>query len=345
MYPRVIRLGHSGSYNNRIIVSVTTFGQGAGLGAIFESRNEGKAFSRIGTVTDPAGATGKGLCCSTLLELPAKMGANPAGTLLWAASMGAQEPNRRMALRVWRSLDHGRTWSYLSSCATTPNTGGLWEPELSVDSAKQLVCHYSDETEPKKHSQSLRRVVSTDGGVSWHRPVYTVTGQSAQDRPGMAVVRRVGAGGYLMSYEICGRPGPYDCAARLRTSPDGWNWGRAADDGTLIRTRDGSYLRHAPTIAWANGGRIFMVGQQLFTKAGVISPVSGNVILVNSHGGVGAWDPIAAPVPVGPTSGPEVCANYSSALLPSADGTSLLEVASRIGQGGGCQAYFATTRV
>lgn len=162
LYPRAIRLEHSGSANGRVLASVVTFNGNNGVGAIHESTDGGATFRQVGAVTDPESSGGQGLCCSTLFELPRQVGSLAPGTLLWSASSGADEQNRRMALRVWRSNDVGRTWSYLSTCATANGTGGLWEPEFSVAADGALVCHYADETDPA-HNQKLAPPAATTG--------------------------------------------------------------------------------------------------------------------------------------------------------------------------------------
>ncbi|MFD0431479.1 hypothetical protein ACFQ60_42530 [Streptomyces zhihengii] len=173
------------------------------------------------------------------------MGNLPAGTLLWASSAGQDEAGRRMALRVWRSNDVGRSWSYLSSCATAGNTGGLWEPEFSVAADGALVCTYADETDPG-HSQKLSSARSYDG-VRWQDHRDTVASTWSADRPGMPVVRRLPNGTYMMSFEICNPGGQYQCVVHYRTSADGWNWGDPAFLGYRPQTVDGKYFRAAPT--------------------------------------------------------------------------------------------------
>jgi hypothetical protein len=66
-------------------------------------------FRQIGEISDPA--FGSGLCCGTLYELPQQVGSLQAGTLLWAASVGKK--TERMATRIYRSNDEGRSWSYI----------------------------------------------------------------------------------------------------------------------------------------------------------------------------------------------------------------------------------------
>lgn len=344
LYPRAIRLEHNGAANGRVLASVVTFNGNNGIGAIHESTDGGATFRQVGGVADPESAGGQGLCCSTLFELPRQVGTLAPGTLLWAASSGADEQNRRMALRVWRSNDVGRTWSYLSTCATANGTGGLWEPEFSVAADGALVCHYADETDPA-HNQKLAAARSYDG-VTWQDRRNTVASSWEPDRPGMPMVRRLPDGTYFMSYEICNPGGQYQCVVHYRTSPDGWNWGDPASLGYRPETVDGKYFRAAPTIAWTPApggganGRLLLIGQQLLNRDGTPAADSGRTILANTENGTGPWYEIEAPVHVAaPTA--TYCPNYSSPLLPSADGRTVLEIATDW-DGGVCRPYVAT---
>ncbi|TDC69412.1 sialidase family protein [Streptomyces hainanensis] len=344
LYPRAVRLAHNGAANGRVLASVVTFDGNNGLGAIHESTDDGATFRQVGTVADPESAGGQGLCCATLYELPRQIGALRAGTLLWASSAGQDEANRRMDLRIWRSDDVGRSWSYLSTCATATGTAGLWEPEFSVAADGALVCHYSDETDPG-HSQKLVAVRSYDG-VTWSGRHDTVASAWQPDRPGMPVVRRLPNGTYFMSFEICNPGGQYQCVAHYRTSPDGWNWGDPAHLGYRPETADGRYFRATPTIAWAPApdgspnGRIVLVGQMLLNRDGTTAAGNGRTVLVNAANGEGPWEAIASPVTV-PAPYANYCPNYSSPLLPSADGRRLLQIATDW-DGDVCRPYYAT---
>ncbi|WP_051840919.1 RICIN domain-containing protein [Streptomyces sp. NRRL F-5126] len=341
LYPRVVRLGHSGGANGQLVASVVDFDAQGGVGVIYRSTDDGAGFTEVGHIHDPAAANG--LCCSTLYELPRQIGFLPAGTLLWAASVGQDAADRRMAIDVWASRDHGSTWSSLSVCAAAPNTGGLWEPELSVDTEGDLVCHYSDETDPGHHSQSLQERFSSDG-VHWGAAYPTVAPDNASLRPGMATVTQLPSGRYYMTYEVCGTGDRYDCAAHYRTSADGADWGPPTDTGPVIRTATGQYFTHTPVVAWlGNGtaaGRLVLVGQQFREANGDLATTSGRTVLVNTESGGGNWFPIDAPVAV-PSPDGTYCPNYSSALLPSADGTRLLEIATDY-DGTVCKPYYAT---
>ena len=341
LYPRLLRLAHSTDGNGRILGSIVSFNGTTGVGLIYESRDDGRTFQQIGTVADPEAAGGQGLCCATLFELPEDIGALAAGTLLWAASVGQDESERRMALRIWSSTNGGRDWSYLSSCAVAQNLGGLWEPEFSVADDGSLVCHFADETDAR-YSQKLARVRSQDG-IVWSDGQDTVLGTSPADRPGMPVVRPLPNGTFVLSYELCPAAGVYRCAAYLRMSADGWDWGEPTERGVRPETAEGHYFTHAPNIVWsAHGsetGTLLLVGQLLEHADGTAAEGSGSTVLLNTENGAGAWTAMPAPVPV-PEADDNYCPNYSSALLPTDDGRSVLEVATRY-DGPVCKAYFA----
>lgn len=172
LYPRVVRLQHNttASVNGTLIASFTTFPTGAGSGQqdIYSSP-DGNRFVRLSSITDPLFS--RGLCCGTLFELPVPIGSMPAGTLLWAGSVGGDTPLQPMQIRIYRSVDAGVSWTYLSNCATgsvTRSGGGLWEPEFTIAGDGSLVCYYSDETKPP-NSQLIAQVHSTDG-VTWSAP-------------------------------------------------------------------------------------------------------------------------------------------------------------------------------
>ena len=166
-YPRAIRLAYSGPANGRVMVSVVT-DTPSHTGVIFESTDEGQSFREVGRIADPWGAAPRGGCCSSIFELPRQIGDMPAGTLLWASSMGRNAGEAR--IRLWKSNDIGRTWSHVSSPFAAPNDRGVWEPELSVDSGGRLVVHFADETEQPDHSQILARVVSRTESRGARRP-------------------------------------------------------------------------------------------------------------------------------------------------------------------------------
>ncbi|WP_218060589.1 AbfB domain-containing protein [Micromonospora sediminicola] len=337
LYPRAVRLTNSGTANGRVILTVTQFPAGGPVAGIYESTTDGP-FRRVGTVTDPVAR--QGLCCSTLFELPRPLGGLPAGTLLWAGSVGQDGGiDRRMSIRVWASNDVGRTWRYLSTVAQASNAGGLWEPEFFVDAAGRLVAHLADESQPGR-SQVLVQSISTDG-LTWSPRSPIVTGPQPGHRPGMPAVRRMPDGTYLLAYEVCGFGGQYDCAVRFRTSADGTTWGDPARLDPLVQTADGRYLTATPTLATTATGRVLLVAQRVRNADGTEAVLNGRALFVNLDNGRGSWYPVPAPVAV-PDARPGVCPNYSSTLVSSADGSSLSQVSTDDAADGTCRAYSAS---
>lgn len=333
-YPRVIRLTQ-GASAGRLLAS---FDAGK-AGALYESPDNGKTWQHL---TDVVDTTPPRMCCSGLYEVPKTLGATPAGTLFWATSVGTDQGGRGpCSIRLHRSTDGGRSWTYFS----TPVSGfiGLWEPEFILDAQGQLVVYYSsEEHKAAGFNQLLAHKVSADGGLTWGPETIDVGQADGRLRPGMAVVRRLPNGQYLMSYEICG----LGCDAYVRTSPDGINWGDPADPSQRIESTAGHHFAHSPTLAWAPqegnpNGRVLAIGQLLLNNANNdVAPANGRVYMLNTQNGQGPWTEVPTPVPV-PNAKDNPCPNYSSQLLPSADGLTVLEVALDFVDGQ-CQAFYQT---
>lgn len=341
MYPRVIRIEHGGSANGRLVVSLTSEQQnGDGVGVILESTDAGATFRRIATIADPDGRGGRGLCCGTLFELPRPLGTLPAGTLLWAATTGweVDTEHRRVKQRLWQSRDQGRTWTFLADMATSPNQFNAWEPELSMSADGQLVVHWADESGKPHHDQKLVRARSADG-VTWSAPQDTVAHRDFFVRPGMPGVRQLPDGTFFLVYEVCNLEEPL-CSVYFRTSRDGWHYGDPLQPGTGVRTADGKYPRHTPTVDVTPAGTILLVSEMLVTSDGDPAPNNGRALLVNDRGGAGPWREIPAPVEV-PGVNNEGCRNFSPSLLASTDGTTVLEIATDL-HDGVCTAYYAS---
>lgn len=344
LYPRAVKLKHSGTANGRIVASVVSFtGKGQGVGVVFDSSDHGRSFNRVGKVADPK--ADEGLCCNTLYELPRRVGKMAAGTLLWSASVGQDGgDDRRMTVPLWASTDHGHTWQKLATIATSKNAGGLWEPEFTVSADGRLVLYISDESQ-SGHSQVLAAATSDDAHT-WTKLHNVVAADDPALRPGMPTVRRLPSGTYLMSYEICG-PGEA-CGQRTRASQDGVHWGPAKRLGTRVRSRSGTGFRHAPTLHWYDDGtrrgRLLTVGQILSTADN--QDASGNGSTVFSTGGTpkGRWQSAPAPVRISKPYD-NYCPNYSSDLVPMPVRENLLELATGYDADGVCTTYFATGRL
>ena len=338
-YPRVLR-----AQSGDVVVSlVEQLGGGNKEASILRSSDDGATFSVVGHIDDPSFADG--LCCATLYELPSAVGEYPAGTLLWAGSLGENLDAAPMSIAVWASTNEGTSWSKLPSAfvASVPRysgsvSTGVWEPEFSLLDDGTLICHFSDET-ASGHSQRLAAVSSSDLSA-WSSAVATVALSDPNARPGMANVRRGPAGRYFMSYELCGTDA---CTVHMRTSTDGSDWGDPADAGFVPQTVDGKTLRHTPTLAWSpnpgENGRFYLLGQDVYDSAGQLAPENGSAVFVNTEGAEANWYEIAAPVPVPSANNQAFCVNYSSSLLPL-DESIGLEVAAYF-DGATCYSYFA----
>jgi hypothetical protein len=337
-YPRVIQLANSGPANGRILASVGSVGGANSVGIIVESVDGGATFQQVGTIADPDGAAGRGMCCGTLFELPQGVGDMPAGTLLWAATTGYKvaAAQRHTKQRLWESRDLGRTWTFRGDIATSPNEYNAWEPELSVAQDGQLVVHWADESDKPSHDQKLVQARSRDG-VTWTDQRDTVKNTDFFVRPGMPGVRRLADGTYFMVYEVCNIDEPL-CSAYFRTSTDGWNYGDPFDLGTGIRTADGKYPRHTPTISVGPTGQIVFVGEMLVNADGSFADGNGTTLLVNDANGAGPWREIPSPVEV-PDPDNHGCRNFSPTLLALAD--TVLEVAPDTVDGV-CHVFYAT---
>lgn len=331
-YPRVIRLAHQAQGNGMLVAALVTNNGKDWVGAIHHSTDNGLTFTKVGEANDPENI--HGMCCHTLYELPQAVGAMPAGTLLWAASMGADAgAGRQMSEHVWKSADQGRTWTFLAEVDKSPSSAGTWEPEFTVTTDGRLVMFYSDETDGV-HSQKLVEHATTDG-VNWTGPRDVVALADTAARPGMAVVRKVPDGSYLMSYEICG-PG-HNCEAYVRWSTDGWNWGAPTDAGSRVRTADGRYPGSTPTITVV-GNTVVLNSMRVRNADGSFAAGDGRMFFGNAASGHGDWFEMTAPVQI-PDPGNGVCPTWSNPLLGSADGKSVFQIATDYDAGGLCRAW------
>ncbi|RZS40726.1 hypothetical protein EV193_10338 [Herbihabitans rhizosphaerae] len=342
-YPRLIRLEHSAVAKGRIIASITSEDGAGRYAPIYESRDEGKTFTKISEVRDPEGGPG-GMCCGTLYELPQQVGDMRKGTLLWAATYGhSAGQTRRVGIKVWSSRDAGRTWKYLAEPVRSHNHDGMYEPEFILDANGTLVMHFADETEAPKFAQVLNRVTSTDG-VNWSTKQRTMAIPPDPVRPGMPIVRRLPDGRYYFAYEICNYRDRY-CDPYFKISPDGANYGDPGAPGVRAQAAGGKHYEHAQTITLFPGAaperpRILMVGQIYVDAKGKPLPGNGKTLLANDNLGEGEWYEVPAPVHVANPIN-DWCPNYSSTLLPVNGGNDVLQIAADY-DNGTCRAYFAT---
>jgi hypothetical protein len=334
-YPHAIRLEH-GPQKGSILVAL----HGTHVVDVLKAARNGKRFKRIASFTDPSSEFES--CCGHLYELPRQVGDMPAGTVLWAGSVGRK--HETLKARIWRSDDAGASWRYLSECARAKPQGGLWEPDLSVDAGGNLNCYFSDESDAR-HSQYIGRTTSRDG-VHWSPKQKIVAVEAHWLRPGMQQVKKLPTGEYLMTYEICAQSDQYFCEAYQRTSDDGVDWGDPKWFGERPTTKDGRYFAHTPSIVLApNGtatGRVLLMGQMLMSANGKVDAGNGRTMFVSENGGKGGWYAVPSPVPV-PGARDNYCPNYHPSGVASLDGREFIGFASDFSANGGCQTSWATT--
>ncbi len=318
LYPRGFEVRHNARLKGQLVLAT--------LAGIVASRDEGRNWTSVGAIPAPPGTTER--CCGVLYELPQRVGDLAAGSFLYAATYHL---GPRTTIRVYRSEDGAHWRPHSEVAAGGPIGTGVWEPQFDVARDGALVVFWSDETDPCC-SQRLRRARSYDGLV-WRDVGDLVRGRRQADRPGMATTARMADGRIAMTYEICG---PERCAVHIRYSRDGWDYGDSDDPGSRIQTATGEYLAHAPTVT-VSGDRLLVVGQMVYQADGAVSPLNGRVVL-ERRGAGGAWQPIAAPVPV-PDAYDNYCPNYASMLIPRNHGRALMMIASAYDAQHRCRAF------
>lgn len=305
LYPRAIRLEHSGSSNGTLLATFEQYTSGTPVFPIYRSTDDGNSWSKLSDVADTQ--NGWGLRWEPqLFELPRAMGNFPAGTLLIA---GDSVPSNRSATKIdmYASTDHGLTWTFVSNIATggqaTASNGftPVWEPFFLMNGGR-LVVYYSDQRDPA-HGQKLVHQVSTDG-VNWGPVVDDVAVSAYSARPGMATVAQLPNGSYVMTYEYGGAPeGNFAVYYKISADPEAFG----SVTGIPLRTTDGTVPCCNPVVTW------LPTGGADGTLA-VSAQSSTDLFLNTQNGAANAWTRIQSTVAGG----------YSRGLLPLPDGHSLL---------------------
>ena len=361
-YSRVIRLEHSGRDNGTLLGTfehATTTGEASSF-VIRRSTDNGATWRTLTTVTDPL--TGQNHPSDQfwqpfLYEFPHRIGTYPAGTLVLLGNMAPSEKVRTDFV-LWRSLNHGRSWTFQSILQTgggsigAPHGGsGVWEPFLTMDGAGRLAMYFSDERTEPERAQVIEHVVSNDGGATWSANpdgstnfapglVVDVVGHDDTARPGMPTVATLPDGTMVLAYEICGLG--RNCEAHTKLSHDGGStWGAGATDlGTQAVTSDRSYLGSSPYVVWTPAGgpdgellltgmRTRLVGSNAFTGEDRQS-----IFVSKDRGATWSWMP--APFQPVTASSVNCSASYSPDLLLSRNGRSVRETTATAAGSSGC---------
>ncbi len=347
-YPRLIRIVNDGSANDTLLATFAKRFQGAPTNLpVYRSTNGGDSWSLVSTIT--SNTSGWDLEAPVLYEVPYTANGLDAGDILAAGTAWEWGDYTAQKIEVFLSTNQGSSWSYLSTCTSTssePDTWGhgIWEPWFVQTSDGTLACFISDERPSggSTNNQIIGHYESSNGGSTW-------TGTITQDvafpsdnlaRPGMQTIIQLPDGGYMMSYEMCRDATDPDhaCQVYIKTSEDGLDWGTVSDPGTLVETSDDRQLLHTPYLAWSPAGgpngTLLLSGQRVVTGSTGsydVEPESGKAIFANNQLGVGDWQELTAPITVDPTGGYDTgepsCPGYSSPILPSEDGETLLYIA------------------
>lgn len=284
-----------------------------------------------------------------LYELPQQAGSLPAGTTLLTFMIRPKDQFSLSAvskLVVYKSLDHGVTWSYLS----TVDTGGrpvydpsanakettVWEPSLALNSNGDLVCYFSDERQktfdnngndlPTSVLQAVSYRASTNGGQSWGVEGNVAAVPNDNDRPGMITVTRMPNGKYLATFEVVNKTGygPNASPVFYKISADGLDWGDRTSIGTPIQLRNGLGIGSSPFVRWVptGGPNGMVVVASKWALDANRSITEGQDFYVNYNLGQGPWERMPFPVTF---DGPSMFTGFSQGVDYSPDGLTLYQ--------------------
>lgn len=308
-YAKMVILKNSGSANGQQFVTYDqlVLENGVQVYPIYRSTDDGTSWSRVSTVIPSQQfPTLTRTAQPSLYETPIQLGSMPAGTLLLS---GMIMPTDRSSSRLvmYKSLDHGLTWSFVSTVDTggaatydpspTSTTSTVWEPSLAVDANGGLVTYFSDERQKANgvlQAVSYRR--STDGGATWGSLVNVSAPTNKSDRPGMITVTRMPNGNYIATFEVVNRPSQSNNTAPVyfKISPDGLNWSPETSIGTKLAFADGRGLGSSPEVRWIPeagnpNGLVVVSSKWSLDSSGNLD--GGQNFAVNRNQGSGNWEP------------------------------------------------------
>lgn len=308
MYPRIIRITNYKKDSGSLL---STFEQYIDINKkpsfpVYRSADDGitwKLYSRVSDTKNKYGMRYQ----PQLFELNQPVSGMPAGTILCAGS-SIPKNFSSTELMLYKSVDGGRHWSYMSSIVkgggvgpTIPdstakekngilrkNNNPVWEPFLEVDSKGRLICFFSDERfKNNNYNQLLAHKISEDGGKTWGNEVFDVAIPDNIKRPGMIVTAHLPNGKYIMVYEVVGVE---NNPIYYRFSNDGENWGDASDLGKrIVDSINNFFMSGTPYIIWTPAGGengTLVVTAKATIKNG---KMFGGGIMINNNLGNGSW--------------------------------------------------------
>lgn len=342
-YTRILCLKHSGNSNGTLIVTCDqhSWVNGQQVWPIYRSTDGGSSWSHITDVTDTVFGTDR-KAQPMLYELPQNVGDLSQGTLLLAGNL-VPDDQSSSRLVIYKSTDHGSTWTYLS----TVDTGGpfeydrspesttttVWEPFLYMDDYGHLVCAFSDERQKSSGVlQALSFRYSSDG-LNWSSLSNMVAIDNENDRPGMVTVSALPDGRYIAAYEVVNRPsyGQNSSVVYYKFSDDGITWD-ADDLGILATTKDGLHLGSSPYVKWVDAGGpngMVIIGSKWAVNENGDIQDGGQNFFVNYNLGEGSWERLPQPLSWNGTDVTYLDA-FSQCIETNADDTILYETANII---------------
>ena len=336
-YPRV-RMVSGGS---ELIATVLLFPSDYRV-KVFSSTDNGATWAHVGMVSEPDFASLR-TSSPDFIELP-------NGDLILGLNVDTSAcVGCRSTIRIYRSTDKGRNWSYVTDAATSSNDLTFWEPNFSIATDGALVLTYADMTSGCC-SQKLMKIRSYTNGSTWvNRENLVAMGNTDNThpnyplRPGMPVVTKLtdGTGRFLMTFEVCGLAGADHCRSYYKTSTDGWNYGAVNSLGTAMQHADGRYWQATPIAKALPGGPLLWMGKHFRTSAGSATG-NGTSISKSATGNPnGPWTTITAPVSLtAPTTAG--CQGFSPGLQWVSGGSTIVHLQMRPGTGTNCDVWVGT---
>lgn len=318
-YSRIISLKHSGNQNGTLLctydqlknVKVTMEDNttvSKQVYPIYRSTDNGESWNLISNVYDKNfGLLRTSQPC--LYELPQQVGNMSAGTILLAGNIFDDSPSTQSRIVIYKSLDGGNTWSFLSEVdnggpciydpSTTSTTTTVWEPFLGMSEDGDLVCYYSDERQKGDGVLQAVSFKTSKDGVNWGTLSNVAAITNSSDRPGMITVTALPNGKYMATYEVVNRPSlsVNNAVVYCKFSDDGVTWD-ANSLGARIALANGRGIGSSPYVKWVNaGGPNGMV--IISAKWGTDSSDNisgGQNFYVNYNLGQGSWERLPMPV-------------------------------------------------
>ncbi len=155
---------------------------------------------------------------------------NNGDLLLSCRSVRWQESYK---IDVYKSVDGGMTWSFLSTVDENHGEAGdlgwpdkgVYEPHIDYINEDELAVFYANEihvTEDIPYSQIISERISTDNGETWGDEIFVAwDSERAYARPGMPVFTKMGDGRFIVVFEN-GVDNGYK--VHYKISPDGKTW-------------------------------------------------------------------------------------------------------------------------